>query len=184
MNIAPLGREATLEDLWDVDERVELINGEIIPVTATGHRPNRAAGRIWRSLDDYETARGGGYAVNEGAGFIVQTPRTQVLSPDASWWPGDFVAPGRIMGAPSFAAEVRSESDYGPAAERTMALKRDLYFAAGTRVVWDVEVLREGWIRAYHADDPENPIVFRRGDFADAEPALPGWRFEVDELFR
>ncbi|HYW14204.1 MAG TPA: hypothetical protein VE871_19720, partial [Longimicrobium sp.] len=61
---------------------------------------------------------------------------------------------------------------------------RDLYFAAGTRIVWDVDMLREGWTRAYHAGDPENPIVFCRGAIADAEPALPGWRFKVDELFR
>jgi Uma2 family endonuclease len=184
MNIAPLGREATLEDLDRVDGRVELVDGEIVPVTATGHRPNRAAGRIWRSLDDYEASHGGGYAVNEGAGFILRTPRTQVLSPDAAWWPGDFVAPGRIEGAPSFAAEARSESDYGPAAEREMKLKRMRYFEGGTRVVWDVDVLREGWIRSYHADDPEIPTVFCRGEIADAEPAVPGWRFEVDELFR
>ena len=38
-------------------------------------------------------------------------------------------------------------------------------------------------IRAYHADDPEHPTVFARGEIADAEPAVPGWRFAVDELF-
>lgn len=184
MNIAPLGREATLEDLWDVEGRAELIDGEIIPVTPTGHRPGRAAARIWQSLDAYEISHGGGYAVAEGPGFVLRTPRTQVLSPDAAWWAGDSVEPGQIEGAPLFAAEVRSESDYGPAAERTMALKRDLYFAAGTRVVWDVEVIREGWIRAYHADNPQHPVVFTRGEIADAEPAVPGWRFPVDDLFR
>jgi Uma2 family endonuclease len=184
MTIAPLGREATLEDLWEVEGRAELIDGEIVPVTPAGHRPTRAAARIWRSLDDYEAMHGTGYGVSEGTGFIVQTPRTQVLSPDAAWWVGDSVEPGQIRGAPAFAAEVRSESDYGPAAERAMANKRAHYFAAGTLVVWDVEVIREGWIRAYHADDPENPTVFHRGDVADAEPAVPGWRFEVDELFK
>jgi hypothetical protein len=39
------------------------------------------------------------------------------------------------------AVEVRSEGDYGPAAEREMAAKRRDYFAAGTQVVWDVDVL-------------------------------------------
>ena len=37
-------------------------------------------------------------------------------------------------GAPIFAAEVRSESDYGPDAEAAMARKRADYFAAGTLV--------------------------------------------------
>ena len=64
-----------------------------------------------------------------------------------------------------------------------MAIKRNLYFAAGTQVVWDVDVLREGWIRAYHADRRDSPIVYRQGELAHAEPAVPGWRFPVDALF-
>ena len=31
--------------------------------------------------------------------------------------------------------------------------------------------------------DPENPVIYRRGEMADAEPAVPGWRMAVDELF-
>ena len=44
-----------------------------------------------------------------------------------------------IEGAPTFAVEVRSENDYGPAAEVALAEKREDYFAAGTTVVWDVD---------------------------------------------
>ena len=184
MSIAPLGREATLEDLWEVEGRVELIDGEIVPVSPAGQRPVRAAARIWRSLDDYEALHGGGYAVSEGASFVLHTPRSQLLSPDAAWSTHESIVPGRIEKAPAFAAEVRSESDYGLAAERAMANKRSHYFAGGTLVVWDVEVLREGWIRVYHAHDPENPTIFHRGEIASAEPAVPGWCFAVDELFR
>ena len=28
-----------------------------------------------------------------------------------------------------------------------------------------------------------SPTVYRRGDLAEAEPALPGWTFPVDEIF-
>ncbi|HEX6369235.1 MAG TPA: hypothetical protein VF006_09900 [Longimicrobium sp.] len=79
---------------------------------------------------------------------------------------------------------MRDWIDHGDEAERRMAAKRADYFAAGTQVVWDVDVLREGWVRAYHASEPEHPVVFRRGEIANAEPAVPGWRFEVDDLFR
>jgi Uma2 family endonuclease len=79
--------------------------------------------------------------------------------------------------------EVRSDEDYGPVAERAMAAKRADYFAAGTLVVWDVDVLREGWIRVYRATDPGNPTIYRRGELAVAEPALPEWTFPVDDLF-
>jgi Uma2 family endonuclease len=64
-----------------------------------------------------------------------------------------------------------------------MAAKRADYFAAGTRVVWDVDVLREQVVRVYRAADSEHPAVYRRGEIAEAEPALPGWSMPVDELF-
>ena len=81
------------------------------------------------------------------------------------------------------AVALSSEEDYGPAAERALAAKRADYFAAGTLVVWDVDVLRDGWIRVYRAADPQNPAVYRRGDVAEAEPAVPEWTFPVDDLF-
>jgi Uma2 family endonuclease len=88
-----------------------------------------------------------------------------------------------LEGAPIFAVEVRSENDYGPVAERTMAQKRADYFACGTLVVWDVDLLSSEVIKVYRASDPDAPTIYRRGDIADAEPAVPGWRMPVDELF-
>ena len=32
-------------------------------------------------------------------------------------------------------------------------------------------------------DDPANPTTYRRGDVAEADPAVPGWRIAVDEIF-
>lgn len=86
-------------------------------------------------------------------------------------------------GAPVFAVEVRDWIDDGDESERRMAAKRADYFAAGTQVVWDVDALAEELIRAYRANDPDHPVVYHRGDIADAELAVPGWRFQVDELF-
>lgn len=86
-------------------------------------------------------------------------------------------------GSPVFAAEVRSEGDYGPKAERQMARKRADCFAAGTQVVWDVDLLGGEAVKVYGADDPENPTAFGRGKSANAEPALPGWKMSVDDLF-
>jgi Uma2 family endonuclease len=183
MNIAPLGREATLEDLWEFEGRAELIDGEIIPLTGTQVGPGDTAFKIRLSLHNHQRQHGGGFAISESVTFILQSPRTQALIPDVAWYVGDVARDQVVHGAPALAVEVRSNGDYGPAAEREMANKRNLYFAAGTQVVWDVDVLREGWVRAYHADDPEHAIVFSRGEVADAEPAVWGWRFPVGELF-
>jgi hypothetical protein len=38
-------------------------------------------------------------------------------------------------------------------------------------------------IYVYKASDPTNPIIYRRGDLAEAEPAVPGWRVAVDWIF-
>src|SRR5438552_13203268 len=88
---------------------------------------------------------------------------------------------GFLEGAPRFAVEVRSESDYGPAAERRLARKRDDYFAAGTLVVWDVDLLGADVVRVYRAR--ERPTVYRRGDVAGAEPAAPGRSMPGDDMF-
>ena len=85
---------------------------------------------------------------------------------------------GFIKTPPVFAAEVRSQSDYGPAADRAYAAKRVDYFAVGTEVVWDVDPIAQT-VRKY-VGDAHTPIA---GEQADAEPALPGWRVTVDDLF-
>ena len=82
-----------------------------------------------------------------------------------------------------FAVEIRSENDYGPAAERAMTTKRADYFAAGTLVVWDVDLLGDDTVRVYRSSDPETPTTYRRGEDAEAEPAVPTWKMPVDELF-
>jgi Uma2 family endonuclease len=87
-----------------------------------------------------------------------------------------------LEGAPVFAIEVRSENDYGKKAEKDIATKIADYFAAGTIVAWDVDLLSEDVIKSYAKDDPDKPKIFRRGDIADAEPALPEWRMAVDEF--
>lgn len=81
-----------------------------------------------------------------------------------------------------FAVEVRSEGEYGDAAEQAMGAKRADYFAAGTRVVWDVDVIREVVVRVYRATDPGRAAEYRRGQRAEAEPALPGWSMLVDDI--
>lgn len=98
-----------------------------------------------------------------------------------------FIGPDPGMkffeGAPVFAVEVRNEEDYGAAAERQIAKKRADYFAAGTLVVWDVDLLSDDVVRVYRASDPERAKIYRRGEIAEAEPAVPGWTMPVDALF-
>ena len=38
-------------------------------------------------------------------------------------------------------------------------------------------------VKVYRASEPDNPTIYRRGDMAEAEPAVPGWRIAVEALF-
>jgi Uma2 family endonuclease len=176
---------ATIEDLYKVPElgKAEIVDGELVLMSPTGMKPSRASSRIWRSLDDYERGQGGGYAIGDNAGFIVSLPNRDSFSPDAAWYTGKDTGMKFLEGAPVFAVEVRSETDYGAPSERAMAEKRRDYFAAGTLVVWDVDLLSDEVVKVYKSHDPENPTIYRRGELAEAEPAVPGWKMAVDELF-
>ncbi len=166
-----------------VPGKAELVNGEIVRMPPTGFLPGFAAMRIVFSLHTYALAQRNGYAVGDNVGFIVDLPRRKSFSPDAAYYIGPHSGMRFLEGAPVFAAEVRSEGDYGKKAEEAMAQKRADYFAAGTLVVWDVDLLAVDVVRVYRASDPKTPTLYRRGDLAEAEPALPGWRMAVEELF-
>jgi len=176
--------EATIDDLYHVPEngKAEIVDGELVLMSPTGGVPGRTAGRIYRRLDDYECSIGGGYAFPDNVGFIVNLPNRRSFSPDAAFFKGELRGGLFLEGAPVFAVEVRSTDDYGPAAELKMAQKRADYFAAGTLVVWDVDVLREKIVRVFRANEPTNPTVYGVGDIAEAEPALPGWVVSIDEI--
>jgi Uma2 family endonuclease len=174
---------ATIDDLYAVDGKAELVDGEIRLMPAAGDGPNRAGAKIVRSLLEHERPAQPGRAYMDGAGFRVDLPNRGSFSPDAAWHTGRRTGMRFLEGAPVFAVEVRIEGDYGPAAEREMAAKRADYFAAGTLVVWDVDLLSPEPVRVYRASDPERPTICRRDEVAEAEPAVPGWRMPVDELF-
>ncbi len=176
---------ATIEDFYNVPEgcKGEIVNGELVIMSPTGGKPSRASGRIYASLLEYERDEKSGYAFPNNAAFVVDLPNRSSFSPDAAFYTGTVVDEDFLQGAPLFAAEIRSKGDYGAMADRRIASKISDYFKAGTLVVWDVDILREQVVRAYCARDPENPTLYRRGTVADAEPAVPGWRFLVHDLF-
>jgi Uma2 family endonuclease len=174
---------ATIEDLYKVEGKAELVHGEIVEMPPSGDEPSVAGGEVFASLREHARRTRHGRAYPDGSGFHVNLPHRQAFSPDVAYHTGPRSGMRFLEGTPVFAVEVRSEQDYGPAAERAMQEKRADYFACGTLVVWDVDLLSPDVIKSYKASDPEHPLIFRRGDVADAESAVPGWRMPVDDLF-
>lgn len=178
-------REATIEDLERIEGKAELVNGRIVLFMPTGDEPSYAAGEIFALLREYAKRIRIGKAVPDNAGFVCELPHRKSFNPDAAYYTGPSGGRRFYPEPPVFAVEVRSEGDYGPAAEEKIEAKRADYFAAGTEVVWDVDLLSaDAIVRKYVASDAANPAAtFIRGQIAEAEPAVPGWTMPVDELF-
>ena len=172
------------EQLKHVEGKAEIVNGTIVMMPPVGEEAGLSRAQIALSLRDYAHCTQQGRAIIGNVGFRVNLENRLSFSPDVA-----FINRARsgnaafIEGAPVFAVEVRSENDFGPHMEREIAQKRADYFTAGTLVVWDVDPFGEDVIKKYSASAPDTPQIFRRGDIADAEPAVPGWTMRVDEIF-
>ena len=179
----PAERQATVEDLYRVAGKAEIVHGKLLVMTPTGGLHGYAVIEIAASLREHGRRTKQGVALGDNVGFIVNLPHRRSFSPDVAFWTGEALTRTFVEGAPIFAAEVRSDDDYGPAAERAMAEKRADYFTAGTLVVWDVDLLKEQAVRVFRADNPARPSTYSRGELAEAEPAVPGWSMPVGDLF-
>src|SRR5213080_3197951 len=137
--------QVTTEDLYRVPDngKAEIVNGELVVMAPTGFLPNRASFNITASLREYEHRTKSGFAFADNAGFKVNLPHRQSFSPDAAFYTGKSTGMKFLEGAPVFAVEVRSAGDYGHRAEEEIAQKLADYFAAGTLVVWDVDLVSE-----------------------------------------
>lgn len=78
--------------------------------------------------------------------------------------------------APDLAVEVLSKSN----TRREMALKRTEYFAAGCRLVWQVDPKRRT-VEVF--TDPKTSILVEEADTLAGKPVLPGFRLALAELF-
>ena len=188
MSVLTLDRPVTTAEqlvaqLYRTEGKAEIINGEIVKFMSTGDEPSSAAFNIAVSLKIYQRQSKSGRAYSDNAGFIVNLPNRKSFSPDVSYYFGERAGMKFLQGAPIFAVEVRSENDYGSKAEKDITQKRQDYFAAGTEIVWDVDLQSEDIIKSYYRNNPNQARIFRRGEIANAEPALPNWEIAVDELF-
>ena len=178
-----IATEQLIERLYCTEGKAEIIKGEIVEMPPTGFEPGRASYKTTSKLMDYERQTKKGFAVPDNVGFLVNLPNRKSFSPDSAYFLGQPTGMKFLQGAPVFAVEVRSENDYGKKAEEAIKQKRYDYFAAGTKVVWDVDLLSENVVKSYNFETPDAPVIFKRGEIANAEFALPNWKMPVDELF-
>jgi len=73
--------EATIEDLYKVEGKAELVNGEIVEMPLTGYLPHHAAQEIMISLRSYAKRTRSGYAIGDNVGFLVNLPHRKSFCP-------------------------------------------------------------------------------------------------------
>jgi hypothetical protein len=183
IKVVPLGRPATIADLRRTKLKAEIVNGELLVIGPSGGWAATAAGNIIFSLHLYEREFGGGETMMSRVAFIIDLPHRQSVCPDVSW----FTGPGPT---PAFhAARPCSPGDTGRHRLRRRSRATLRRQARGLLRGGDAGGL--GCRRAARALDPRvsrrraGPSRrLRRGEIAEAEPAVPGWRFTVKDLFR
>ncbi len=179
---------ATLDDLYRTEGKAELIGGEIVRM-ANGHLPGRVAENIFFDLRLFSRATKKGQVHADGVGFAVPEMASgrESFSPDTSYYDGPITDQSDALHRRSakFSCRrfvARTTTATSPSSKWRRNARTADYFLAGTLVVWDVDPIAET-VAVYRKSAPDQPSIFRRGDVADAEPAVPGWRMKVDDIF-
>src|SRR3989442_6143237 len=80
---------ATIDDLYKVEGKAELVNGEIVHMDMTGDEPGYAGDMVFVSLHNHTRESGHGRAVGDSKAFLTdQLPHRQSFAPDAAFYTG------------------------------------------------------------------------------------------------
>ena len=167
----PPEKEHCRFDLWD---------GEVIEMAPAGDEHGAVAAKIGRLIGSYadELRLGRTYAAETG--FALDVERPQVLAPDAAFVVRARLTAGRrrgfFPGAPDLAVEVQSPDQ----SRRMLAQKAEAYLAAGSRLVWIVDLDHEQIIE-YRPGQP--PQTLGADDLLAGHDVLPGFRALVRTIF-
>ena len=163
------------------DERVELIDGVIVPMTPASYEPSKITMKIALWLGMHVLPRQLGDVLSAEAGFVLFPDRETVLAPDVA-----FVRAGRepqgearwhfARLAPDLAVEVLSPSDRASDTQAKVALYQD----AGVPLIWIVDPQAET-VKVLALGQP--PVILTATDTLDGGEVLPDFQVEVAELF-
>jgi Uma2 family endonuclease len=163
------------------DERVELIDGVVVPMTPASNEPSRVTMTIGAILWNHARQHGLGTVLSAEAGFVLFPDRETVLAPDVA-----FVRVGRepqgdarwhfARLAPDLVVEVLSPFDRAADMQAKMAM----YQEAGVPLVWVVDPRAQTvTVRALG----QVQVVLTATDTLDGGEVLPEFRIAVAEIF-
>lgn len=163
------------------EKHLELVRGAVIQLSPSGIVHNQIESHASDILKAFVKPRKLGVVWTGDAGFILERDPFTVRSPDLSFVKQERFEPvkqraGFFPGAPDFAVEILSPTDSLKATEA----KAQMYLRTGCSVVWILDPA-DHTLRIYRAG--EDARLLNLEDEADAEPALPGFRCPVRDLF-
>jgi Uma2 family endonuclease len=172
--------EADVVRIDDHEDRLfELIDG-ILVEKCMGFRESLIGIAIARALGDWVELHHLGVVV--GADGMMKLVPGQVRMADVAFISRERLPKGRVpkdavpLLVPDLAVEVLSEGN----TPREMARKREEYFAAGTQLVWIVDI-QTCSVTVYTG--PEKCTAFTQEQTLDGNPVLPGFTLSLKKLF-
>ena len=164
----------------DDAHRYDLWDGEVIEMAPAGADHGAIAMRAGYLVFSYARRHGLGRTYAAETGFVLDEVRQRVLGPDVAFVRRERVTQqprrGFFRGAPDLAVEVRSPSQ----SHQEMATKANGYLAAGTRLVWVVD-LDSRTVTVYRPD--RAPAELASEGYLDGYDVLPGFRVAVAAIF-
>ena len=174
----------TAEQLYELPDdglNYELLRGTLVSEPVPGRLHGRTVARISQLLSNFVNSKRLGVVYTGDTGFVLARQPDTVRGPDVA-----FVSNEReretegarpyIPGAPDIAVEVVSPSDR----TREVLGKVSDYLAAGSRIVWVVNPVREE-VSVFRS--PFAPRVLAGTDVLDGEEVLPGFSVTIAEVF-
>ncbi|MBX3068904.1 MAG: Uma2 family endonuclease [Thermomicrobiales bacterium] len=170
----------TAKDLWNLEEaeHVELIEGELAPMTPPGGEHGEIQANLIGIIREFVSTREAGKVFGD-TGYVLQRNPDTVLGPDVSFVLSDRLPENRrgyLSVAPDLAVEIVSPGNAPGEIERKLAI----YLQAGVRCVWIVYP-RERQITVYEPDNA--PRVYGDSAMVSGAPVLPDLTFPAAALF-
>lgn len=163
------------------DDRVELIDGEVVPMPPSSDWSSSVAATIGYLLGVHVRPRKLGRLYSADGAFVLFADRQTVRVPDVAFVRAERMPQGEERWhfarlAPDLAVEVLSPTDR----ERDVQAKVAMYHEAGVPLIWIVDPRAQTvTVRALG----QAPVTLTVADTLDGGEILPDLRIEVAEIF-
>lgn|SRR5574341_155028 len=184
----PTTRLMTVDELMaqGSDARVEVVEGEVIPLAAAGVLHHIVEMNVLRVVDDYASKLKSGLVFTDGLLFVLSAEGEGVREarvPDVAFVrkeaiPAEWDIEKPFPGPPTLAVEVISPGD----SMEDVLEKVEDYLEAGSEQVWLLFPRRKE-MHQYRQDAPGTVRVYGGDDVIDVESLFPGLAIRVSAFF-